>query len=160
MAREPPSPTSGRPAYLLSFLLNGVARLYARHFENRSPAAGLTLTQCEVITLLASNEGVSQTRFAKISGICPTTLVRIVDQMERDALIERHINDQDRRARYLRLGWAAQRALPEVTRLMELLCAELFTDIGETDQLHLLATLEQLRLNLTPADGKRRPELE
>jgi MarR family transcriptional regulator, transcriptional regulator for hemolysin len=190
MALEQPLAKSRRPVHLLSFLLNDVARLYARRFEERTLAAGLTLTQCKVITLLSLNEGISQTRLAAISDIYPTTLVRIIDRMERDGMIERRDDECDRRAHQLHLGWAAQHVLPEITRFMDHICAEIFMGISEADQLHLLTTLEKLHEKLTSAspasgentaetapattaaesllysnerpaaDGKRRPELE
>jgi len=74
-----------------------VSRLYSLNFARHATELNLTLAQCKVCATC------SVTR--DLAGAAPflttrsMTLVRILDRMERDALIERRPDPADRRAR-------------------------------------------------------------
>src|SRR5450759_1266799 len=76
------------------FLLKDVSRLYSRNFERHATELNLTLAQCKVLSYLQRNEGISQVRLAYLTDTDPMTLVRILDRMERDGLIERRPDPQ------------------------------------------------------------------
>ena len=95
--------SSGRAQALneFGFLLKDVSRLNTRHFEQYALPLGLTLGQCKVIVYLSGNEGTTQAQLAELSETDPMTLVRIIDRMEKDGLIERCSDASDRRAHRL-----------------------------------------------------------
>ncbi len=83
------------------FILKEVTRLYTRRYEERARALGLTLPQCKVLVYLARNEGVSQAQLSELTEVEPMSLVRILDHMEEEGLLERRASPLDRRARSL-----------------------------------------------------------
>ena len=71
------------------FLLKDVSRRYVLRFEQRAREISLTLPQCKALVRLEKNEGVSQARLAELADVEPMTMVRILDRMEADGLLER-----------------------------------------------------------------------
>src|SRR5580692_3315259 len=85
------------------FLLKDLSRRYVQRFEQHARDLSLTLPQCKVLCKLEPNEGMSQARLAELAEIEPMTMVRIIDRMEADGLLERRADPADRRARCLYL---------------------------------------------------------
>src|ERR1700749_3384356 len=83
------------------FLLKEGSRRYPLHFEQRARAFGLTLSQCKALVRLEKNQGVSQARLAELAEVDPMTMVRILDRMEADGVLERRPDPADRRGRRL-----------------------------------------------------------
>jgi len=85
------------------FLVNDVARLFGRRFDQngRGRRLGLTRAQCRILGYLARNEGINQAGLADLLEIRPMTLVRQIDRMEDSGWIERRPDPADRRARLL-----------------------------------------------------------
>ena len=92
------------------FLAKDVSRLSAKLFERhaRERALALPMSQCKVLALLARHEGISQARLAELTETDPMTLVRTLDRMQQDGLIQRHADPADRRAHRLYLLDAAR----------------------------------------------------
>src|SRR5258708_34433503 len=93
----------------LGFLLHDVARLLRKRFERNARGSGLTRSQWHVLTYLAQNEGINQSRLAELLDVEPITLCRIVDKLQSFGLIERQPHPSDRRASVLRLPPTARR---------------------------------------------------
>src|SRR5579864_2358841 len=85
------------------FLLKDVSRRYVQHFEQRAKQISLTLPQCQVLVRLDEHEGINQAKLAALTDVEPMTMVRILDRMEADGLLERRPDPADRRARRLYL---------------------------------------------------------
>ena len=83
------------------FLVNDVARLFGRRFDQNGRRLGLTRAQCRTLGYLARNEGLNQAGLADLLEIRPMTLVRQIDRMEEAGWIERRPDPADRRARRL-----------------------------------------------------------
>src|ERR1022692_1912304 len=80
------------------FLLKDVSRRYVLRFEQRAREILLTLPQCKALVRLEKNEGVSQARLAELAEVEPMTMVRILDRMQADGLLERRPDPADRRS--------------------------------------------------------------
>src|SRR5438309_11459106 len=85
------------------FLFKEVSRQYVARFEEHARSISLNLAQCKVLVRLEKNEGVSQSRLAGLADVDPMTMVRILDRMESEGLLERRPDPADRRARCLYL---------------------------------------------------------
>jgi MarR family transcriptional regulator for hemolysin len=129
------------------FLLKDLSRLYVLRFEERARSISRTLPQCKVLVRLEDNEGVSQARLAEVSEVDPMTMVRIVDRMEADGLLERRPDPEDRRARCLFLTAKGRSLLDEVWRLAEETRAEVFAGVARADREVFMKVLEQLHRN-------------
>ena len=130
------------------FLLKEVSRRYVLRFERRAQEMSLTLPTCKVLAYLERNEGASQARLAELTSIEPMAMVRLVDRMEADGLLERRPDPADRRARRLFLAAKAKPALEEIWRIGDPTRAETFAGIGQAERDVFLAVLERLDGNL------------
>src|SRR5688572_27070235 len=112
-------------------LLHDVARLIRRRFERRARETGLPLTrhQARALLLIARNEGLRQAAVATMLDIEPIALVRMLDRLHDEGLVERRPHPTDRRVRTLWLtppGWAAvDRVLAVNEEIREEACAGL-----------------------------------
>ena len=131
------------------FLLKDVSRRYVQRFERHATAMSLTLVQCRVLTRLEKNEGISQARLAEQTEVEPMAMVRILDRMEADGLLERRPDPDDRRARRLHLTAKAKPMLEEIWRLADLTRAETFAGIPRAEREAFIGVLERLDTNLS-----------
>jgi MarR family transcriptional regulator, transcriptional regulator for hemolysin len=136
------------------FLLKEVTRRYTLRFEVRAREISLTLQQAKVLTRLEKNEGVSQARLAELAEVDAMTMVRILDRMEADGLLERRPDPADRRARCLYLTAKAKPSLDEVWRLSDEVRAELFAGIPKPDRDLFMNVLERMHDNLSRLERK------
>lgn len=96
------------------FLVNDVARLFGRRFDQNGRRLGLTRAQCRTLGYLTRNEGINQAGLADLLEIRPMTLVRQIDRMEEAGWIERRPDPADRRARRLYLTAKARPILGRI----------------------------------------------
>lgn len=84
----------------------------------------LQMAHCKALILLAENEGISQTRLAKISEIDPARLVGILDRLEAGGWVQRRRRPGDRRVRCL----AVTESAAPVLRLIWSLISETYVE--------------------------------
>jgi MarR family transcriptional regulator, transcriptional regulator for hemolysin len=141
------------PLKTIGYLLKDVTRRYAARFERHAEEVSLTLLQCKVLVYLSKNEGASQVRLCDLTEIEPMTMVRILDRMEADKLLERRPDPADRRARRLYLTRKAARALAEIDRISEATRNEFFAGVSKADREAFLKVLEHVHQNACALDA-------
>jgi DNA-binding MarR family transcriptional regulator len=131
----------------VGYLLKDVTRRYVARFERHAAEVSLTLTQCKVLLHLSRNEGVSQVRLGELADVEPMMMVRILDRMEADKLLERRPDPDDRRARRLYLTRKAAPIHDEIDRISELTRGEIFAGVSQTEREAVLNVLEHIHAN-------------
>jgi DNA-binding PadR family transcriptional regulator len=81
------------------------------------------------------------------------TMVRILDRMEADGLLERRADPGDRRARRLYLTAKAKPLLDEIWHLAEQTRAETFAGVSKVDREGFIDVLERMHRNVCDLDG-------
>ena len=99
------------------FLTHDVSRLIKRRFDRKARQTGLPITrrQAAVMLYIARKEGVSQTEVATWLDLEPIALVRMLDKLNEEGLVERRAHPTDRRVRTL---WLTPAAGPVVTQIL------------------------------------------
>ena len=99
------------------FLVHDVSRLIKRRFDRKARQTGLPITrrQAAVVLYIARNEGVSQAEVATWLDLEPIALVRMLDKLNDEGLVERRAHPTDRRVRTL---WLTPAARPMVTQIL------------------------------------------
>jgi MarR family transcriptional regulator, transcriptional regulator for hemolysin len=99
------------------FLVHDVSRLIKRRFDRRARQTGLPITrrQAAVVLYIARSEGVSQTEVATWLDLEPIALVRMLDKLNDEGLVERRAHPTDRRVRTL---WLTPAARPVITQIL------------------------------------------
>ena len=135
------------------FLLKEVSRRYVNRFEIRAAEIPVTLAQAKALVRLQKNEGVSQARLAELAEVDPMTMVRILDRMEAEGLLERRPDPTDRRARCLYLTAKARPILGEIWRLCDEIRAEMFAGVSRAEREQFMTVLERLHDNISQLEG-------
>jgi MarR family transcriptional regulator for hemolysin len=157
VAADPPGVTPPDPAQLqpnVGALMHDVARLMRRRFERRTRQTGLVITRQQAGALLsiARNEGLSQAAIATLLDIEPIALVRMLDRLHEEGLVERRLHPTDRRVRTLwltPLGWrVVDRVLAINREIREEACAGLSPAAREA----MMRALDHMKGNLLLAE--------
>lgn len=100
------------------YLVNYTARAFGRKLSRLLAARGARIGQVAVLLFLWAQEGQTQRELSRKVAIEDATMVRTLDRMERDGLVRRERNPQDRRQIRIFLtekGWALRDTLiPEM----------------------------------------------
>jgi DNA-binding MarR family transcriptional regulator len=145
--QTPPESAVGRA---FGFLVHDVSRLIKRRFERRARQMGLPITrqQAAVVLNIAGNEGVSQAEVATWLGIEPIALVRMLDKLHEEGLVERRAHPTDRRVRTLWLTSAARPVVERILAVNEAIRHEAFGSLAPKTCEALLNVLGQIKDNL------------
>ncbi|WP_439814188.1 MarR family winged helix-turn-helix transcriptional regulator [Zavarzinia sp. CC-PAN008] len=149
--------TDTNPTRSWGFVLNDVARLMRKRFEQRARSEKLPLTRAQysVLAHLARNEGVNQTTLASILEVEPITLARQLDRLESARLVERRTDPNDRRAYILYLTETARPLLDRIWRIAEEVREEAMAGLPQSGRDTLVELLHSVRANLCQTPGDR-----
>ncbi len=139
------------PQPTLGFVLNDVARLLRKRFEQRARCLGLTRAQWQVLAYLSANEGIHQGGLADLLDIEPITLVRILDKLEVAGMVERRRHATDRRLWLLYLTPAAHPMLARMRLLGDATRQEALEGLSDEERAQLLHMLTTMKRNLLDA---------
>ncbi|HEX3952889.1 MAG TPA: MarR family transcriptional regulator [Stellaceae bacterium] len=152
-AAERPAPVTLQPS--VGAALHDVARLMKRRFERRARQTGLSITrqQARALLYVARNEGLSQAAVASGLDIEPIALVRLLDRLHEEGLVDRHSHPTDRRVRTLWLTAAAWEVLDHVLAINREVREEACAGLSPSDREILMRTLYHMKANLDLADN-------
>jgi DNA-binding MarR family transcriptional regulator len=149
------------------FLVHDVSRLIKRRFERRARQMGLPITrqQAAVVLHVDRNEGVSQAELATWLGIEPIALVRMLDKLHEEGLVERRAHPTDRRVRTLWLTLAARSVVTQIVAINKATREEAFSGMAAHARDTVIEILDAIKGNLAlreEAEGPAAspPELE
>ena len=90
--------TQFQPDDSLGYLVNRAARLMAAALGRRLAPYGVAIGQWAVLLFLYERDGRTQAELSRVVAIEPPTMVRTIDRMVRDGLVERRPDPGDARA--------------------------------------------------------------
>ena len=96
-----------------SHLLHRAQQAAANRSAAALRAAGITLRQFSVLSVIAEEDGVSQSHLVRATGIDRSTLADMAARMEKAKLIKRTVSKSDARAKSLTLMAAGRKALAQ-----------------------------------------------
>lgn len=131
-----------------NFMLKDVSQLWRRHFEALAGQIGLTLTQARVLMYLSLHEGIRQGDLAELCDTAPMTLVRVLDRMQREGLLERRADPNDRRAYRLFLRPAADVVLVEIEHIGDQARTDALAGLSNQERIQLHSMLKTIKKNL------------
>ena len=116
-----------------SDVLGQVARRWRTRLNARLRDLGLTQARWQALLELQRNPGMTQRDLASGLGIESPTLVRLLDTLEQQDLIERRPCADDRRAKRVFLTAAAQPLLGEIRAIADAMRDEVLKDLPAGD---------------------------
>jgi MarR family transcriptional regulator, transcriptional regulator for hemolysin len=156
MARNLAAPgsveTAGLPAAdrTFGFLVHDVSRLVKRRFERAARHTGLPITrrQAAVLLYIARKQGISQAEVANWLDIEPIALVRMLDKLHEEGLVERRAHPTDRRVRTLWLKPVAEAVVERILEINLTIREEAFAGLAPGTRDALIAALGSIKDNL------------
>ena len=132
------------------FLVHDVSRLIKRRFDRKARQTGLSITrrQAAVLLYIARNEGVSQTEVATWLDLEPIALVRMLDKLHDEGLVERRAHPTDRRVRTLWLTPAARHVITQIIAINTVIREETFAGMAPDARDTVIDILGGIKENL------------
>lgn len=139
----------------LMFQLADVARVMRTYIDQCAREHGMTRAQWGVLVRLERQEGMTQAEMAESLEIAPISLVRLIDKLCRQGLVERRPHPRDRRANRLYLTDKGRATLARLVPLGREIATDMLAAMDEAEVSDLLQTLLRIRGNIRRASGKR-----
>ncbi|WP_334163357.1 MarR family transcriptional regulator [Phenylobacterium sp.] len=123
-----------------------VARRWRARLDERLKVLGMSQARWSTLYWLSqSPEGVSQTALAERTGVEAATLVRVIDALEAQGLVERRPRPGDRRVKVVHLKDAAHPVLAEIDAVGEALRQEVMEGVSREEVDQALSLLRRIR---------------
>ena len=116
-----------------AFLVSQVGAHAALAFGERLSALGLKPHHAGILRMLGSNPGLTQQALSELLGVFPSALVRFLDLLEEQQLIERRDAPDDRRSYRLHLTRKGRSVLARIGEVTQELERDLFSALSAAD---------------------------
>jgi MarR family transcriptional regulator, transcriptional regulator for hemolysin len=143
------------PRREILFELSDVARALRTYVDQRAREHGMTRAQWGALARLQRHEGMTQAAMAEALEIQPISLVRLVDRLCEQGLIERRAHPSDRRANCLYLTEKGRARLAQMVPLAREISGYVLASFSDSDVAELLAKLFSLKRNIRRAVARR-----
>ena len=124
------------------------SRLLRAVVEQRLRPYGMTRAQYATLARLDRQDGLAQHELAEALEVQPIAMVRLVDQLSAEGLVERRNDPADRRVNRLYITQAGRERTRGMEGFKQEMGEELFDGIAETEILGLLESFDRLHANL------------
>ena len=126
-------------------LIARLARIWRRESDSALSDHGLSYaTAIPLLVLSRQGENVRQGVLADELGIEGPSLVRLIDLLQVERLVERREDPADRRAKTLHLTKAGEAKVEEINRVLRRVRTNLLKDIGPEELAVTFATLQRI----------------
>lgn len=143
-----------RPTESVSFWINRASRLLVRQQDERLRPLGLGMSQMPVLHALEDGAALSQKELALRARVEQPTMAEMLSRMERDGVVERSPNPEDRRGTLISLSRRAKSRWPKGKAELMSLEGEATASFSRADKAQLLTLLQRF------ADALERPSPE
>ncbi|WP_158963574.1 MarR family winged helix-turn-helix transcriptional regulator [Chachezhania sediminis] len=139
-----------------------LARRWRRALDAHLAASGLTdATWVPLVHLQETGGGISQKSLAMLVGVDGSSLVRVLDILSRDGLVERRRDRTDGRTRLIHLTLAGEARVAEIRRELARVEKTILADLSDTDITTMLTGFARIDRGLDTLDratSKEQPE--
>jgi len=133
-----------------AFLVNDVARLYGRHFDQLARnQIGLSRAQVRLLGVLAMEDGpLSQAVLADRMDLTPMAVAKLCDRMQAGGWVRREASASDRRSNEIHLEPRAEKALEAALSISDSIQARVMAGFTVAERDQLLALLRRAHENV------------
>jgi len=134
-------------------LLGRVARGFTRIVDGGLRELGLAAGQLPVLVSLKKSKALSQAELARIAQVEQPSMAQLLARMERDGLVERVDDPEDKRSRLISLTPLAAKRLPKAKLLMDAHVEKALADFSPEEIEQLTALLLRVDANVERMGG-------
>lgn len=136
----------------LLFLLLDVARQCMEHFERcRDKTVPITLRASRTVLQVARRQGLNQEELAVLSEFDSTSLVRVLDRLEKRGWVRRLPDPEDRRAHRIVLGEQAGPPVGLIRRAVRSTALSALREVPHRERASLVRSLRLMKNSLAVA---------
>ena len=135
----------------LGEIVNRTARLLRRLADQRLAPLGLSSGYLPVLTALMGGETLSQKALTERAGIEQPTMAATLVRMERDGVVTREPDPDDRRSARFSLTPAARDKLGALASTIRLMNEDALASLGDADRTDLRRMLQEVMLRVENA---------
>lgn len=132
-----------------------VYRTFARLADGELRDLGFAMSQLPVLIALKKGEALTQAELARIAKVEQPSMAQLLNRMERDGLVQRAPDPDDKRIRVISLTASANRLLPKARTLMDALNVEALRGFSPADVQTLDALISRIASNLDRVASER-----
>jgi len=136
------------------FQLADVARTMRTYVDQRAREHGMTRAQWGALARLERQEGMTQAEMAEALEIQPISLLRLIDRLCQQDLMERRPHPRDRRANRLYLTEKGRATLTRMAPLGKEVAGDILAAMPEKDVAELLRSLLVVKHNIRNAAAR------
>jgi DNA-binding MarR family transcriptional regulator len=137
---RPPEELSGYTGFLLGYL----GEKSRRHFIAMLEPHGFHPREFGLMTVMAKRPGITQQELAALARVDPSSMVALLDELEKRGIAERRIDPEDRRRRALHLTEEGERQMQLLQREARKAAKELLAPLEPEERAQLNALLRKL----------------
>jgi DNA-binding MarR family transcriptional regulator len=137
-------PIPGELGAFPGYLMARLGEASRRRFQQALEPEGLHPRHFGVMTMVAAHPGLSQQQLHEKTGIDPSSMVAVIDELEARGIAERRPDPGDRRARTIFLTEQGTETLLRIRKLTGQLQRELFAPLSTEERHTLHALLRKL----------------
>lgn len=145
--QKKPSATHGSASWLNqspTHLVHRVAQCAGDIFHAQSKDHDLTPRQVAVLTIVAQNEGLSQTDIVALTGIDRSTVADVVRRMKKKGLLDRRRTREDTRTYAVTLTNEGKRVVRTIDSLAKKVDEQLLAALSAKDRLIFINSLQSI----------------
>lgn len=132
----------------IEFLICDTAALWRRLFNSQSKSLGISNIERRIILNVDRNPGATQIEIAHLLDIEPQNLIRPLDKLVADHLIEKRANIKDRRVNCLYTTPQCQSILTRIHQMADTVRPTALTGLSAQDIKQLRENIKQINANL------------
>ncbi len=132
----------------VSYWVDLTAHAFELALNSELADTGVTMRQVQVLACLALHGKLAQVEIAEMLRVEPSTLVRILDRMERDGWIARHNSPTDRRKKIIRPTEKVKGRWEKIVKCGQRMEKRATVGVSQSQLKNLKDTLAAIRLNL------------
>ncbi|HTN94394.1 MAG TPA: MarR family transcriptional regulator [Gallionella sp.] len=133
--------------------LHMVAHAWRTELDRRLRPSGFSHSRWLLLLQLSRHDGCTHRELAQHMGIEAATLVRLVDRMEQEGLLQRRGSDTDRRVKHLKLSAAGKKAVEHIRSHAAVLRREILSGSSKQDIGISIEVLSRIRNQLAIVGG-------
>jgi MarR family transcriptional regulator for hemolysin len=137
--------------------LTKVSRRVRTVFNQQVTAHGLTYPRARTLFRLTKKQNMTQTELACELELEQATLVRLLDRMEENGLIQRQPDQRDRRAKLVTLTPHGEEQAAFVRSIADQIRDQIFEGVEISELRHAIGVLERITANLADLEDVHVP---
>ena len=138
------------------FLIHDVSRLRRTVFDQRLKPLKVTRSQWWVLSNLSrheDSEGFSQIELARLLDVGKVTLGGLIDRLEKNGLVRRVPDKEDRRAKRIVMSAKGKSLLDKIETFAEVVVHESMIGVTAAEEKQLIQILSKMKRNLIAMDA-------